>query len=106
MATETVGSSVGVGFNIRFTPITIQETGDPSCVQIEQIVKVFFDNIETLEHYHPQCMYIVEHEIDGSPNGDFDPQTMFPNLLGDGEKRDVGHHPLLHLKRLKKDFYT
>lgn len=91
-------------FNVKFTPITIQETGDPSCIQIEQIVKIFFDNIETLECYSPHCMYILEHEIEGQFTGDFDPQTMFPNFLGPGERRDVGHHPLTHLKRLKKDF--
>ena len=104
MAIEVVGSSGVVGFNIRFTPITIQETGDPSCIQIEQIVKIFFDNIEALEHYHPQCMYILEHEIDGVPTEDFDPQTIFPNLSGVGERRMLGHSPLGSLKRLKKDF--
>jgi len=90
-------------FNVAFTPITIQDTGDPSYVRIEQIVKIFFNNIETLENYSPQCMYTSEQEVDGEPTGDFELQTIFPNFLGEGETREVGHHPLPHLEKLKRD---
>jgi len=87
-------------FQIRFVPSTIFETGDPLAIEISQIAKVHFENLQSLTKTPSEYLYIIEEEIDAHYEGDFNAQTLFQGLSS--EQRSLSHNPAPVLKQIGK----
>jgi len=98
---STAPISSGPPFHIRFVPNTIFETGDPLAIELSQVAKVHFENLQALTKTPSEYLYIIEEEIDAHYEGDFNAQTLVQRL-DKSFYHSLSHNPAPVLKQIGK----